>query len=579
MPEFLKKFINQTKGLFSKLSKVQKLIIISVVIVIVGAIIFTIFSTSKPDRVLLYKNGLKKADFDRVKGKLDILKVDYKAEPDKGLISVDNDEIATKLRAQLGLEGVVKDVHGFELFDNPKFTTTDFERKVNLRRAITGNMKRHLEALDDIEKAEVTISFPETEPFYTREKEQNPLTAAVVITPSRDSDLRENKKKIKGIRDLIAKSVNGLKPENVIITDHTGTVLTDKLSESDDEAQIAKAKKQLKLTEDLRKRYINDVRRLLVRSLSKDRYEVTVNLSLDWSSQDKSKEEVLPVVLRKRDPNKSYDDSKVIPSVPRSRSVTKEKFRSPSFIPEGPVSTEPNVGPGSRELVDQNSNYERTQQIENNEFGKEFTQEKSAPYRVKKVTIAVVVDEPYFLKKDNKGKIDLVEGSVVPIYASENTKNPNEFKRYQADIRQFEDLLKSSIAYDTRNKEVSVKGLRFDRKKEFDQLSSDLVKEREMWDRILIGLFVFLAVVVSIIVFRLYMRARDRRRRAKEEQLAREQQAMREAALLAAEKEGLTLDIAPEDKARLEMQENAINLARERPEEVAQLVRTWLVED
>ena len=31
--------------------------------------------------------------------------------------------------------------------------------------------------------------------------------------------------------------------------------------------------------------------------------------------------------------------------------------------------------------------------------------------------------------------------------------------------------------------------------------------------------------------------------------------------------------------ARMELQENAINMAREHPEDVAQLIRTWLMEE
>ena len=36
---------------------------------------------------------------------------------------------------------------------------------------------------------------------------------------------------------------------------------------------------------------------------------------------------------------------------------------------------------------------------------------------------------------------------------------------------------------------------------------------------------------------------------------------------------------SPEERARLEMQENVMNIAREHPEEVAKLIRTWLAEE
>jgi len=54
---------------------------------------------------------------------------------------------------------------------------------------------------------------------------------------------------------------------------------------------------------------------------------------------------------------------------------------------------------------------------------------------------------------------------------------------------------------------------------------------------------------------------------------------MREAALRAAEEEGVDVELSLEEKARLELQKNAMNLAKERPDEVAQLLKTWLAEE
>ena len=54
---------------------------------------------------------------------------------------------------------------------------------------------------------------------------------------------------------------------------------------------------------------------------------------------------------------------------------------------------------------------------------------------------------------------------------------------------------------------------------------------------------------------------------------------MREAALRSAEEESAEVEMSVEERARLEMHENAINMAREHPEDVAQLVKTWLMEE
>ena len=54
---------------------------------------------------------------------------------------------------------------------------------------------------------------------------------------------------------------------------------------------------------------------------------------------------------------------------------------------------------------------------------------------------------------------------------------------------------------------------------------------------------------------------------------------MREAALRTAEEQGVEVELSVEDRARMEMKENAVNMAKEHPEDVAQLIRTWLVEE
>jgi flagellar M-ring protein FliF len=84
---------------------------------------------------------------------------------------------------------------------------------------------------------------------------------------------------------------------------------------------------------------------------------------------------------------------------------------------------------------------------------------------------------------------------------------------------------------------------------------------------------------VGFVVFRLVSREMERRRRLREEELSRQQQAMRESALLEAENEGVEVSMSVEEKRRMELQESAINMAKEHPGDVAQLIRTWLMEE
>jgi flagellar M-ring protein FliF len=88
-----------------------------------------------------------------------------------------------------------------------------------------------------------------------------------------------------------------------------------------------------------------------------------------------------------------------------------------------------------------------------------------------------------------------------------------------------------------------------------------------------------LLLFIAFIAVRLISREAERRRRAKEEELARQHQEMRERAFQEAEEQGMEVSMSVEERKRMELQESAINMAKEHPGDVAQLIRTWLLEE
>jgi flagellar M-ring protein FliF len=141
-------------------------------------------------------------------------------------------------------------------------------------------------------------------------------------------------------------------------------------------------------------------------------------------------------------------------------------------------------------------------------------------------------------------------------------------------------LVEGALAFNLRRGDlINVENIKFDRTREFQKEDED-IKRAEATQQIILWSLVGLAVILLIfIVFRLVSREIERRRRLREEELARQHQAMREAALRSAEEETSEVEMSVEDRARLELQEHAINIAREHPEDVAQLIRTWLMEE
>ena len=95
---------------------------------------------------------------------------------------------------------------------------------------------------------------------------------------------------------------------------------------------------------------------------------------------------------------------------------------------------------------------------------------------------------------------------------------------------------------------------------------------------ILIVLIVVAALLFAFILYRIIRREIERRRRLAEEERMRQYQLERDRSILEAEA-GMEVSMSVEERRRLELQENAVNMAKEHPENVALLIRTWLMEE
>ncbi len=579
--DFINQITSRLKEFLSKRTKTEKFIVLGAVVAIVFTFVLLAVFSSEESRVLLYKNGLKKADFQRVTAKLDGMKVDYTSSNDR-YIFVDSGEKATQLRAQLGVQGVVQNVRGFELFDNTEFSTTDFERKINLRRAVTGNMVKHLEALEDIEKAQVTISFGDSRRFYRRDQDENPLTASISITPASFSDIRENKNKLRGLRDFIAKGIDRLKPENVIILDQaTGVDLTDKIEPSPYDEDMRMIREHAKHKRKVRQEAVREVRTILSK-IYDERYELTLTVDLNYDSMKENSHRIDPLNLK--DPKDIYAKSDVRDGARTSIQTKKETFQGRAFIPQGPAGTSPNVAPGALEQIDQPTIYTNNTETINLEHSTTDTETVKQPVEEKGMRIAVAIDAQWEEAKDKNGTIIVENNGKIkrlmtwpPNKVQNNQLNIDKTK-LNADLNNLKKLLEAKVNK-KRGDIVAVRFFKFDHSKEWAKRDEELSAQKRNRFYLIAAGATIAALIFIFILYRIIKQTVDRRRRLREEEFAREQQAMREAALLAAEEEGIMIDLQPEDKARLEMQENAINIAKDKPQEVAQLIRTWLAED
>src|SRR6185436_13363199 len=120
-----------------------------------------------------------------------------------------------ELRLQYAAQGMAGSGHvGFEIFDKTAFGVTDFLEHVNYRRALEGELARSISTIAEVAGARVHIAMPQQSLFIGREQQ----TKASVILKLR-SDRQLTPKTVEGITNLVASSVESLRPEQVTIMD------------------------------------------------------------------------------------------------------------------------------------------------------------------------------------------------------------------------------------------------------------------------------------------------------------------------------------------------------------------------
>ena len=110
---------------------------------------------------------------------------------------------------------------GWEIFDQARLGATDFDRRIQFIRAISGELSRTINRISAVEDARVQIVIPETRLF---EVSKAPVTASVLLKMNPGESLTP--RQVNGIMYLVASSVENLKPENITIIDTNGNILS-----------------------------------------------------------------------------------------------------------------------------------------------------------------------------------------------------------------------------------------------------------------------------------------------------------------------------------------------------------------
>ncbi|MFO7848420.1 MAG: flagellar basal-body MS-ring/collar protein FliF [Spirochaetia bacterium] len=570
MNEFIKKIVSQVKTLWGKLSLVQKLLLFAVTAVTVLGIVMLISFSSSPSMVPLITAPITDEEqLQRVSSRLDSEGVEHTIT-ESGQVYVEDRQTAQRMVTILMREDLIPDeASPWDVFKMDRWTVTDFERNVKLRQAITKNLEQHIKAIEEIDSAQVTLVLPEDKLF---EEDQNPVTASVILTPAPGSDITENRSKIEGIEKLVLRAVEGLSEDNLTISDQTGKVLNDfaSLAEFD---RLDLSKRQLDQKNNLENKYKSQIFKELSNIFGAKRVSVLkVDIALNFRKETVETEEHFPITTVEDNPDTPYNEREFVLSIPRSKETINEEFKGSGFNPEGPPGQEGQTPPAYKDLDNLMGEYSNESEVVNEEINTRNIYQEKSPWEIERITIGVAIDGMWEKKYDKNGNVQFDdEGKIIREYTPVSDE----------ELEKAETLIEHAIGYNSaRGDSVTVQHFQFDRSSQFQEENDKYRQQRRLQQILLYSVLGVVIIIVAFIVFRLISRELEKRRRLREEELARQHQMAREAALKSAEEEEeMDVGMSVEERARMEMQENAINMAREHPEDVAQLIRTWLAEE
>lgn len=247
---------------------------------LVGVVLWT----NRGDWKVLYAN-LPEKETGAVIAQLAQMNVPYKYTEGGGALLVPAERVYD-LKMKLAAAGLPKAaVTGNELLDNARFGQTDRQERLNMQRALEGELVRTIQRLDGVEEARVHLALPNQNGFF---REQQKPSASVMLTLYAGRTLERGQ--AAAIVHLVSSSVPELSPKAVSLLDQRGELLAgpgEDQGKSLDEQQL----KYVRTIESALQKRVQDIVEPVV---GRENLRATVTAEIDFSQTEATSEQYRP---------------------------------------------------------------------------------------------------------------------------------------------------------------------------------------------------------------------------------------------------------------------------------------------
>ncbi|GAB4010127.1 flagellar basal-body MS-ring/collar protein FliF [Nocardioides ultimimeridianus] len=214
------RYLNRGKDTFLGFTAGQKAVVVIGTAALLLAAFLVFRWASTPTYAPLYSN-LSGQDASAVVDELQSEGVPYKLTGGGTTIMVPQSDVYSS-RITLSGKGLPSSSDtGYSILDSEGLSTSEFTQQTDYKRAMEGELASTLEAIDGVSTAIVHLAIPEKQVFSDQ---QQPTTASVLVATDAGTTLTQDQ--VQAIVHLVASSIAGLDPKNVTVSDSSGQVLT-----------------------------------------------------------------------------------------------------------------------------------------------------------------------------------------------------------------------------------------------------------------------------------------------------------------------------------------------------------------
>jgi flagellar M-ring protein FliF len=345
----------------------------AVAAILIGFFAFIMMRWSQPQMSPLFTE-VALTDSAAIVRELDRLQVRYQLRDEGRVIMVPREDVA-RARMRLAEQNLPRGGHvGYEIFDRGEtLGTTSFVQNLNHLRALEGELARSIASINGVQSARVHLVIPERQ-IFSRERQEP--TASIVTRVRGGLETAQ----VRAIQHLVASAVPGMRPGNVSIVDETGRLLASGRGEAEALALSGIEERRIAQEERLRR----DIEDTLARVVGPGRARVQVAVELDWNRVTQTQDMFDPEGRVQRSTQTRTERSNNQESRDRQVSVGNE-------LPGANANRnqQNQNDPASREQTEKN------EEVVNYEISRTQRQEVSEAGRLRRISVAVLVDGTY----------------------------------------------------------------------------------------------------------------------------------------------------------------------------------------